>query len=98
MLIVMGKGDVSKEIYDTICELCRRYSQGSSRNKPEIRYIFGKDTKSSNGGVTCVEINTLLDYFRTILLAHYLCSWMSLELNKVVQARKDTPRILVSKC
>ena len=36
MLKMLGKGDISKESFEDIVELCRRYSRGSSRtNKPE---------------------------------------------------------------
>ena len=31
MLNLLGKGDISKESFEKIVELCRRYSKGSSR-------------------------------------------------------------------
>ena len=31
MLNLLGKGDISKESFEKIIELCRRYSRGSSR-------------------------------------------------------------------
>ena len=31
MLNLLGKGDISKEPFEKIVELCRRYSRGSSR-------------------------------------------------------------------
>ena len=31
MLNLMGKGDISKEYFENIIDLCRRYSRGSSR-------------------------------------------------------------------
>ena len=33
MLNLLGKGDISKESFENIIELCKRYSRGSSRNK-----------------------------------------------------------------
>ena len=66
MLNLMGKG---KESYDTICELCRRCSQGSFIKKPRIQDISRKSTKSANGGVTCMEISTLLDDFKVDILS-----------------------------
>ena len=33
MLNLLGKGDISKECFGKIVELCKRYSRGSSRNK-----------------------------------------------------------------
>ena len=32
MLNLLGKGDISKESFENIIELCKRYSRGSSRN------------------------------------------------------------------
>ena len=32
MLNLLGKGDISKESFKKIVELCKRYSKGSSRN------------------------------------------------------------------
>ena len=32
MLNLLGKGDISKESFEKIVELCKRYSRGSSRN------------------------------------------------------------------
>ena len=32
MLNLLGKGDISKEYFGNIVELCKRYSRGSSRN------------------------------------------------------------------
>ena len=32
MLNLLGKGDISKEYFEKIMELCKRYSRGSSRN------------------------------------------------------------------
>ena len=39
MLNLLGKGDISKECFEKIVELCKRYSRGSSRsNKWDKRY------------------------------------------------------------
>ena len=32
MLNLLGKGDISKDSFEKIVELCKRYSRGSSRN------------------------------------------------------------------
>ena len=32
MLNLLGNGDISKESFEKIVELCKRYSRGSSRN------------------------------------------------------------------
>ena len=55
MLNLMGKGDISKEYFEKIIELCRRYSRGSSRtNKWDKleQYAFNRTHNSSNGGAT----------------------------------------------
>ena len=55
MLNLLGKGDISKESFEDIVELCRRYSIGSSRtNKWDKleRDVFDRKHKSSNGGAT----------------------------------------------
>ena len=35
MLNLLGKGDISKESFEKIMELCKRYSRGSSRNNKQ---------------------------------------------------------------
>ena len=55
MLNLLGKGDILKEPFENIFELCRRYSRGSSRaNKWEQleQDVFDRKSKSSNGGAT----------------------------------------------
>jgi hypothetical protein len=37
MLNMLGKGDISKESYDDIVNLCKRCSRGSTRNKTTTR-------------------------------------------------------------
>ena len=58
MLNLLGKEDISKESFEKIVELCKRYSRGSSRNNKWDKrdklewYFFDKTKKSSNGGAT----------------------------------------------
>jgi hypothetical protein len=65
MLSLMGKGDISKESYEAICDLCRRCSRGLSRSNPRISDFPNIAKKSFNGGVTHVEIVNLLEDFKT---------------------------------
>ena len=68
MLSLLGKGDISKESFEKIDELCRRYSRGSSRtNKWDKleRDVFDRTQNSSNGGVTQEKIGNLLKNFKT---------------------------------
>lgn len=62
MLNLMGKGDISKESYNTIWELCVRCSRGDIRNKPGTRDTLGS-------GVTREEIDVLLDNFKANILS-----------------------------
>ena len=72
MLNLLGKGDVSKESFEKIDELCKRYSRGSSRNnkwdKLE-RDVFDRTHKSSNGGATRAKIGNLLENFKTEMMS-----------------------------
>ena len=58
MLNLLGKGDISKESFEKIVELCKRYSRGYSRNNKRDkrdkleRDVFDRTQKSSNGGAT----------------------------------------------
>ena len=75
MLNLLGKGDISKESFENIVELCKRYSRGSSRNNRRDkrdkleRDIFDRTQKSSNGGATYAEIGNLLENFKTEMLS-----------------------------
>ena len=55
MLNLLGKGDISKESFESIVELWRRYSRGSSGTKKRDKLewdVFDRTQKSSNGGAT----------------------------------------------
>ena len=71
MLNLLGKGDISKESFENIIELCKRYSIGSSRNDKWDKLeqdVFDRTHKSSNGGATWVEIGNLLENFKTEMM------------------------------
>ena len=71
MLNLLGKGDISKESFEKIIELCKRYSRGSSRNNKRDKRdklecdVFDRTKNSSNGGATWEEIGNLLENFKT---------------------------------
>ena len=75
MLNLLGKGDISKESFEKIVELCKRYSRGSSRNNRQDKWdklerdVFDRTQKSSNGGATRVEIGNLLENFKTEMMS-----------------------------
>ena len=58
MLNLLGKGDISKESFEKVVELCKRYSRGFSRNNRRDKQdklecdVFDTNQKSSNGGAT----------------------------------------------
>ena len=75
MLNLLGKGDISKEPFGKIVELCKRYSRGSSRNNKRDkrdkleRDVFDRTQKSFNGGATHAEIGNLLENFKTEMMS-----------------------------
>ena len=72
MLNLLGKGDISKESFENIVELCKRYSRGSSRNKKWDKLeqdVFDITHKSCNGGATLEEIGNLLENFKTEMMS-----------------------------
>jgi hypothetical protein len=50
LLNIVGKGDISKESFEGICELCIQCSRGLARNRQGIRSV-----KGSGGGVTKIK-------------------------------------------
>ena len=64
MLNIVGKGDISKESFNVICELCIQCSRGIARN---IQGIFSE--RVSGGGVMKAEIGKLLENLRTDILS-----------------------------
>ena len=72
MLKLLGKGDISKDSFEKIVELCKRYSRGSSRNNRQDKQdklecdVFDRTQKSSNGRATHADIGNLLENFKEI--------------------------------
>ena len=64
LLNIVGKGEISKEDFGTICDYCIQCSQGAARSGQGIRSL-----KTSGGGVTKVEIGNLLENIRTDILS-----------------------------
>ena len=58
MLNLLGKEDISKESFEKIVELCKRYSRGSSRNNKWDKHdkleqdVFDRTHNSYNRGAT----------------------------------------------
>ena len=64
LLNIVGKGDISKESFEGICELCIQCSRGLARNRQGICSV-----KGYGGGFTKAEIGNLLDNMRTNILS-----------------------------
>jgi len=72
MLHMIGKGDISKESYDEIVELCKRCSRGAARNRANNRDpTYSRVQKSASGGAIRAEIGNLLEEFKTEMLSSF---------------------------
>jgi len=67
-LNIMGKGDIYQEDYANIINLCIRCSRGSTRLKPAKCDMTTRDNKISGKSITRVEIDNLLEDFKTDIL------------------------------
>jgi hypothetical protein len=83
MLNMLGKGDISKEPYDEIINLCKRCSRGAARNRSSGRdTTFSRVQKSANGGATRAEIGNLLEDFKTEMLSSFASQMDTLQIKK----------------
>jgi hypothetical protein len=83
MLNMLGKGDISKESYDEIVNLCKRCSRGASRNRSNGRdTTFSRVQKSASGGETRAEIGNLLEGFKTKMLSSFASQIDTLQIQK----------------
>ena len=104
MLNLLGKGDISKESFEKIMELCKRYSLGSSKNNKQEKWdklecdVFDRTQKSSSGGATRVEIGNILENFKTKMMSS-ISSEIDVQRLKQKQAVEDlTLGIFCPKC
>lgn len=67
-LNIIGKGDIYQENFANIIDLCIRGSRGSTRLKPAEHDMITRDNKISGGGITRIEIDNLLEDFKTNIL------------------------------
>jgi hypothetical protein len=83
MLNMLGKGDISKESYDEIVNLCKRCSRGAARNRLNSRdTTFSRVQKSASGGATRAEIGNLLEDFKTEMLSSFASQMDTLQIKK----------------
>lgn len=71
MLNIPGKGDISKEPYDEIVQLCQRSYKESSRNMSMKHNAYTKILKSSNSGQTWTEIENMLKNFKVDIMRSF---------------------------
>jgi hypothetical protein len=98
MLNILGKGDISKESYDEIVNLCKRCSRGASKNRSNSRdTTFSRVQKSASGGETRAEIGNLLEGFKTKMLSSFSSQIDTLQIQKKQAEAEETLSIFFSK-
>jgi hypothetical protein len=99
MLNMLGKGDISKEPYDEIVNLCKRCSRGASRNRSNNRdTTFSRVQKSASGGATRAEIGNLLEGFKTKMLSSFASQIDTLQIKKKQAEAEPALSIFCSQC
>jgi hypothetical protein len=99
MLNMLGKGDISKESYDEIVNLCKRCSRGASRNRLNSRdTTFSRVHKSASGGATRAEIGNLLEDFKTEMLSSFASQMDTLQIKKKQAEAEAALSIFCSQC
>jgi hypothetical protein len=99
MLNMLGKGDISKESYDEIVNLCKRCSRGATRNRSNSRdTTFSRVQKSASGGATRAEIGNLLEDFKTEMLSSFASQIDTLQIKKKQAEAEAALSIFCSKC
>lgn len=93
ILNILGKGDISKEEFDTIYEFCIQCSRGAARSRQGIRSL-----KTSGGGVTKAEIGKLLDNLRTDILSTLSAQMDTLQAKKKQMELEKTMAIFCPQC
>eukprot|EP00253_Pinus_taeda_P020212 PITA_20212 len=98
MLNMLGKGDISKEPFDDIINLCMRCSRGAA-SKPKSRdSIYSRVQKSASGGATRAEIGNLLEEFKTEMLSSFASQIDALQVKRKQAEAEAALAILCSKC
>ena len=83
MLNMLGKGDISKESYDEIVNLCKMCTRGVARNRSNSRdNTYSRVQKSSSGGATRAKIGNLLEEFKTEMLSSFASQIDTLQVKK----------------
>jgi len=68
VLNLMSYGDVYQNPFADIAEYCKRYFCNQAKIRKSVRDPTNKITKPTPGGVTRIELGTLLENFKTDIL------------------------------
>ena len=68
ILNLISGGDISKEDFKDIKEICRRYSIQLEKGKT-LQDLVLKEMKTAVGGVSWMELRNMLDNFKTDILS-----------------------------
>jgi hypothetical protein len=99
MLNMLGKGDISKESYEDIVNLCKRCSRGTTRNKSVTKdTTFSRVHKSANGGATRAEIGNLLEDFKTEMINSFASQIDTLQIKQKQAEAEKALSIFCPKC
>ena len=93
LLNIVGKGDISKDNFEGICDLFVQCSRGLARNRSGIRSV-----KGSSGGVTKVEVGNLLDNLKTDILSTLSTQMVTLQVKQKQLELDRTMAIFCPKC
>ena len=96
---MLGKGDISKESYDEIFELCKRCSRGVARNRVSNRDpTYSRVQKSASGGATRAEIGNLVEEFKTEMLSSFASQIDTLQVKKKQDEAEAALAVFCPKC
>jgi hypothetical protein len=98
MLNMLGKGDISKESYDEIVNLCKRCSRGAANKSKSRDSTYSRVQKSASGGATRAEIGNLLEEFKTEMLSSFASQIDTLQVKKKQAEAEAALAIFCSKC
>jgi hypothetical protein len=99
MLNILSKGDISKESYEDIVDLCKICSRGSTKNRSSTKdTTFSRVQKSTNGGATRVEIGNLLENFKTEMINSFSSQIDTLQVKKKQEESEQALCIFYLKC
>ena len=99
ILNMLGKGDISKESYQDIVDLCKMCSRGSTKNRSATKdTTFLRVEKLANGGETREEIGNLLENFKIEMINSFSSQIDTLQIKQKQAELEQALCILCLKC